>query len=169
MSGVAMRASVGEIRAATELLKGRRVSSQPDGGSGLPPLWIFTSSANKAIAERLGLAPIIRESGALLLENTCPEVVPYDRRWVKQILTNSMKAEHYLKSGLNRIQTAVMPLADCIAVATGELQISEMEQLDQTSEDVQEAKKAVPEAASTIHPAQKPHWWKPLRMKDGHQ
>ena len=31
-----------------------------------------------------------------------------------------MKAEHYIKSGLNGIPTAVMRLADCVAVATGE-------------------------------------------------
>jgi predicted aconitase with swiveling domain len=31
-----------------------------------------------------------------------------------------MKAEHYIKSGLNGIPTSVMNLADCIAVATGE-------------------------------------------------
>ncbi|MGB3716131.1 MAG: aconitase X [Candidatus Promineifilaceae bacterium] len=115
------QASVGEIRMAAHLLEGKKVASSPDDGSGLPPLWIFTSSANKAIAEKIGLAAIILESGGLLLENTCPEVVPYDRRWVKSILTNSMKAEHYLQSGLNNIPTSVMRLADCIAVATGEL------------------------------------------------
>ena len=115
------QASVGEIRTAAELLRGKQVSAAPDDGLELPPLWIFTSSANKSIAEQTGIAAIIRESGALLLQNTCPEVVPYDQHWVKHILTNSMKAEHYIKSGLNGIPTSVMPLADCIAAATGEL------------------------------------------------
>jgi hypothetical protein len=114
------QASVGEIRAAAALLKGKRVAASPENELGLPPLWVFTSSANKAIAEQTGLAKIIYESGALLLENTCPEVVPYDQNWVKHVLTNSMKAEHYIKSGLNGIPTSVMRLADCIAVATGE-------------------------------------------------
>jgi predicted aconitase with swiveling domain len=31
-----------------------------------------------------------------------------------------MKAEHYIKSGLNGIPTSVMPLGECIAVASGE-------------------------------------------------
>jgi predicted aconitase/predicted aconitase with swiveling domain len=115
------QASVGEIRALAQLLDGRKVSSAPDDGSGRPPLWMFTSSANLAIAERTGLAKIIRESGALLLQNTCPEVVPYDQRWVKHILTNSMKAEHYIKSGLNGIPTSVQRLSDCVAVASGEI------------------------------------------------
>ncbi len=117
------QASIGEIRAVAALLRGKRVTRTPDDRSGLAPLWIFTSSANKAIAERTGLAKTIVHSGALLLENTCPEVVPYDQSWVKHILTNSMKAEHYIKSGLNGIPTSVMRLSDCIRIATGELPV----------------------------------------------
>jgi predicted aconitase/predicted aconitase with swiveling domain len=119
------QASVGELRATAELLRGRQVRSSPAAAGDPPPLWIFTSSANKAICEKIGLADQIRRSGALLLENTCPEVVPYDQSWAKHILTNSMKAEHYIKSGLNGIPTSVMSLADCIAVASGELSIPE--------------------------------------------
>ncbi len=114
------QASVGELRAVAELLKGRQL--HPDA----PPLWVFTSSANKAIAQKLGLADIITNAGALLLENTCPEVVPYDPSWVQSVLTNSMKAEHYIKSGLNGVPTAVMRLADCVAVALGELEIGRL-------------------------------------------
>ncbi len=111
------QASIGELRATAELLQGRQL--HPDA----PPLWVFTSSANKAIAEKTGLAAIITGSGALLLENTCPEVVPYDPSWVKHILTNSMKAEHYIKSGLNGIPTSVMRLHDCLKLALGETAI----------------------------------------------
>lgn len=114
------QASIGELRAIAGLLRGRRVTAEPAPGAP-PPLWVFTSATSKAIAERTGLADVIRSSGALFLENTCPEVVPYDQSWVKHILTNSMKAEHYIKSGLNGIPASVMRLADCIAVATGEL------------------------------------------------
>ncbi|MFZ0545638.1 MAG: aconitase X [Candidatus Promineifilaceae bacterium] len=121
------QASVGEIRAVAALLQGKRTAAEPGNEWGLPPLWIFTSSANKVIAQKTGLAAVIEASGALLLADTCPEVVPYDQRWVKHILTNSMKAEHYIKSGLNGIPTSVMQLADCIAVATGEQQPSEVE------------------------------------------
>lgn len=114
------QASVGELRAVAQLLREKRVRSKPATSDETPPLWIFTSAANKAIAEKTGLASAIRKSGALLLENTCPEVVPYDKSWVKHILTNSMKAEHYIKSGLNGIPTSVMTLGDCIAIATGD-------------------------------------------------
>ncbi|MEJ2748147.1 MAG: aconitase X [Anaerolineae bacterium] len=112
------QASVGELRAAAQLLQGKNL---PDAA---PPLWVFTSSQNKAIAEKTGIAAVIRQSGALLLENTCPEVVPYDQSWVKHVLTNSMKAEHYIKSGLNGIPTSVMTLADCVAVALGKVTLA---------------------------------------------
>ena len=121
------QASIGELRAAASFLKGNRVSAAPDDPSGLPPIWIFTSSATRSVADRIGLTKIIEDSGALLLENTCPEVVPYDNRWVKHILTNSMKAEHYLKSGLNAIPTSVMSLADCVAIAAGQRRVNRSE------------------------------------------
>lgn len=117
------QASIGELRAVAEKLSGRRVGRGPVKPGEAPPLWVFTSSANYAIAHRLGLAQVIESSGALLLQNTCPEVVPYDQSWVHHVLTNSMKAEHYIKSGLNGIPTSVMALADCIALATGDWQI----------------------------------------------
>ncbi|MDT8304897.1 MAG: aconitase X [Anaerolineae bacterium] len=118
------QASIGELRAVAELLGTRRVRHDPAPPGTPPPLWVFTSSANKAIAEATGLAAIIRDSGALLLENTCPEVVPYDPSWVRHVLTNSMKAEHYIKSGLNGIPTSVLRLADCVAVASGEVALA---------------------------------------------
>jgi predicted aconitase/predicted aconitase with swiveling domain len=117
------QASVSELRAIAVLLKGRNVTADPVEPGAPPPLWVFTSATSKAIAEKTGIAAIIRQSGALLLENTCPEVVAYDQRWVRHVLTNSMKAEHYIKSGLNGIPTSVMRLSDCIALACGELHL----------------------------------------------
>lgn len=119
------QASVSELRAIALSLKGRKVTSVPVEPGLPPPLWIFTSATAKTIAEKTGIADIMRDSGALLLENTCPEVVPYDPRWVKHVLTNSMKAEHYIKSGLNGVPTSVMRLADCIALACGDILIED--------------------------------------------
>lgn len=121
------QASVGELRMVAEQLQGKTVHAAPENKADLPPLWVFTSRHNKAIAEQIGLADIITGAGALLLADTCPEVVPYDQSWVKRVLTNSMKAEHYIKSGLNGIPTSVMTLADCVAVAAGEKGIEEQE------------------------------------------
>lgn len=115
------QASITELRAIAGHLKGRRAGAEPVEPGLPPPLWVFTSATSLAIAEKTGIAAVIRASGALLLANTCPEVVPYDHRWVKHVLTNSMKAEHYIKSSLNSIPTSVMRLADCIAVACGDI------------------------------------------------
>jgi predicted aconitase/predicted aconitase with swiveling domain len=114
------QASYGELEAVARLLRGKQVTAEPATPGSPPPLWVFTSSVTRAVAEKTGVAAAIRQSGALLLENTCPEVVPYDQSWVHHVLTNSMKAEHYIRSGLNGIPTSVMRLADCIAMATGE-------------------------------------------------
>lgn len=140
------QASVGELRAIAHLLKDKQVTADPVPTGSPPPLWIFTSEANRDIAEKTGLAQIIRQSGALLLAHTCPEVVPYDKRWVKHILTNSMKAEHYIQSGLNGIPTSVMGLADCIAVATGHYKINETQSIDPAPATPQ---KAIPSAPAT--------------------
>lgn len=115
------QASLGELQAIARHLRGKQVRAEQGAPGEPPPLWVFTSAAARAIAERTGLAGAIRHAGALLLENTCPEVVPYDQAWVHRVLTNSMKAEHYIKSGLNGVPTAVMRLADCVAVAAGEM------------------------------------------------
>ncbi|MFQ5398191.1 MAG: aconitase X [Anaerolineae bacterium] len=141
------QASIGELRATAVLLKGKKLPSTA------PPLWVFTSSANKAIAEKTGVADIIRRSGALLLENTCPEVVPYDPAWVRHVLTNSMKAEHYIKSGLNGIPTSVMKLADCIAVAMGEQQDW---QSDNTRHEEAQAKREAAQAQARTAAAASP-------------
>ena len=81
-------------------------------------LWVFTSSANFDKAKDKGLVDKIEKAGGLVLRETCPEVVHYNHEKVKHILTNSMKAEHYLKSGLNAIDTSVAKLEDCIRFAT---------------------------------------------------
>ena len=159
------QASVGELRAAAELLKGNKVANGPVPAGESPPVWIFTSAANKAIAEQTGLAKMITDSGALLLENTCPEVVPYDRSWVKHILTNSMKAEHYIKSGLNGIPTSVMRLADCIGLATGDWYLTVNNRQSISSKSAERKKKSS-KNSSPLHPLTKrPKVAAPLHAK----
>jgi len=146
------QASVGELRAIAAQLRGKRVTADPAAPGAPPPLWVFTSAMALAIAEKTGLAEAIRQSGALLLQNTCPEVVPYDQAWVGHILTNSMKAEHYIKSGLNGIPTSVMPLADCIALTAGEWRIT--------------ADKATTTATRPQSATTKNQNWKPMSTAD---
>ena len=101
------QASPAEVHATAELVRGR---SLPEGR-----LWVFTASRHwESLHEEVA---VIEAAGGMVLRDTCPEVVHYDRASVNHILTNSLKAEHYLQSGLNSMPTSVARLADCIAHA----------------------------------------------------
>ena len=75
---------------------------------------MFTSQENYALAEADGTVSMLEEAGAVVLVDTCPEVTPYNREKYNHLLTNSMKAEHYLTSGLNRIPTSVASIEECV-------------------------------------------------------
>ena len=90
-------------------------------------LWVFTSSLNFEKAQKKGLVGKIEAAGGLVLRETCPEVVHYNHDKVKHILTNSMKAEHYLKSGLNSIDTSVANLETCIMHAANSKLLEKVE------------------------------------------
>lgn len=102
-----IRRTASEVRARAEM--GHRI---PD-----HRLWVFTSSETKAVAEQEGLIELLEQAGALVLVDTCPEVTPYPRSKYNHLLTNSMKAEHYLTSGLNRMPTSAAPIPECVAHA----------------------------------------------------
>ncbi len=108
------QASVGEVRATaaavrTRMELGQKIPNQR--------LWVFTSGHNHQLLEQEGTLDILEEAGALILKDTCPEVTPYNRTRYNHLLTNSLKAEHYLTSGLNRMPTSVMRIEDCVAHA----------------------------------------------------
>ena len=103
------QASIEEIERTAELVKGKKIPEKR--------LWVFTSSLNFDKAKNKGYVETIEEAGGVVLRETCPEVVHYNHEKVKHILTNSMKAEHYLKSGLNSINTSVSRLSECINYA----------------------------------------------------
>ena len=108
------QASLEEIR-----LTAAAVRAHAEMGSRIPDgrLWMFTSKENHALAEADGSLAMLEESGAVVLKDTCPEVTPYNRARFNHLLTNSMKAEHYLTSGLNRIPTSVADIQTCVAHA----------------------------------------------------
>ena len=108
------QASLEELRITASTLR-----SHMEMGRRIPDhrLWVFTSGENHALAQADGTIELLEEGGALILKDTCPEVTPYNRSKYNHLLTNSLKAEHYLTSGLNRLPTSVMPIADCVAHA----------------------------------------------------
>ena len=108
------QASLEEIR-----ITASAVRSHAEFGGKIPDrrLWVFTSGENYQLALADGSISILEESGALILQDTCPEVTPYNRQHYNHLLTNSLKAEHYLTSGLNKLPTSVMPIEQCVAHA----------------------------------------------------
>ena len=108
------QASIGEVRATAAAVRcqmefGRKIPNQR--------LWVFCSSTVHELASADGSLDVLEEAGALVLKDTCPEVTPYNRSKYNHLLTNSLKAEHYLTSGLNRMPTSVARLEECVAHA----------------------------------------------------
>ena len=108
------QASVGEVRTTAAAVRTRMELGQkiPD-----QRLWVFTSGHNHDLLEQEGTLAVLEEAGAVILKDTCPEVTPYNRTKYNHLLTNSLKAEHYLTSGLNRMPTSVMRIEDCVSHA----------------------------------------------------
>ena len=108
------QASVGEVRTTAAAVRTRM-----ELGLKIPDqrLWVFTSGHNHDLLEQEGTLAVLEEAGALILKDTCPEVTPYNRTRYNHLLTNSLKAEHYLTSGLNRMPTSVMRIEDCVSHA----------------------------------------------------
>ena len=108
------QASVGEVRTTAAAVRTRM-----ELGLKIPDqrLWVFTSGHNHDLLEQEGTLAVLEEAGAVILKDTCPEVTPYNRTKYNHLLTNSLKAEHYLTSGLNRMPTSVMRIEDCVSHA----------------------------------------------------
>ena len=108
------QASLEEIR-----ITAAAVRSYSEMGQLIPDerLWFFTSSHNYELAEADGSIGILEEAGAVILQDTCPEVTPYNRNHYNHLMTNSLKAEHYLTSGLNKMPTSVGTIQDCVGHA----------------------------------------------------
>ena len=108
------QASLEEIR-----ITASAVRSRCEMGMRIPDnrLWVFTSGHNFDLAEADGSIAILEEAGAVILRDTCPEVTPYNRKKYNHLMTNSLKAEHYLTSGLNKMPTSVGSIEDCVSHA----------------------------------------------------
>ena len=108
------QASIEEIRRTASAVR-----SYAEMGAKIPNnrLWLFTSGENYQLAADDGSIDLLEDAGVVILQDTCPEVTPYNREHYNHLLTNSLKAEHYLTSGLNRIPTSVMTIHDCVAHA----------------------------------------------------
>ena len=79
--------SIEEIRYIAALLQNKKINKAVF-------LWICTSPAVKAIADRMGLTAIIQKAGGRLLSGVCPHMMPNEIYESKIVATNSAKAAH---------------------------------------------------------------------------
>jgi predicted aconitase len=101
--------SLEQIRESCRLLAGRRISANCR-------LWIFTSRAVRAIADKEGLTQAIRAAGGVLMTDTCSAIgqaLPPDTRVAA---LDSAKQVHYLPAIMG-IQAWFGSTADCIEAA----------------------------------------------------
>ena len=78
-------------------------------------LWIYSSRAVRGIAKGTGYLEKLENAGVKFFVDTCPEVMPYNKKEFTKILTNSMKAQHYISApSLNSLPTYVLPLRECV-------------------------------------------------------
>jgi predicted aconitase/predicted aconitase with swiveling domain len=108
------QASIGEVRMTAAAVRARMELGQKISNR---RLWVFTSAHNYRLLEAEGTIDLLETAGTLVLRDTCPEVTPYNRKHYNHLLTNSMKAEHYLTSGLNKMPTSVAKISECVAHA----------------------------------------------------
>jgi predicted aconitase len=99
--------SILEIARIAELLQGKRVTKE---------FWITTSRPIKQIADQMGYAQIIEESGAKFAVDTCCVVAPIKGRF-KTLATDSAKACYYAYAK-NEFKTVFKPFDEVVLEAT---------------------------------------------------
>ena len=97
-----------EIREVANLVRSKKLKPGKE-------FWVFANSAQRAIAKSAGFVDTILEAGGKMISDTCPEVMPYDKKRFPIVLTNSVKAQHYIAApSLNGIPTYLLPLKQCV-------------------------------------------------------
>jgi hypothetical protein len=102
-------ASLGQLREICALLDGRRISANCR-------LWVFTSRAVRAEAEREGLARILRDAGGLLITDTCSAIGQALPPGTRVAALDSAKQVHYLPA-ITGIEAWFGSTGDCVSAA----------------------------------------------------
>ena len=79
--------SISEIKEINELLEGKKMKTK---------LWLFTSTAVKSIADRMGYTKSIEKKGGDIITDTCMVVSPIEQMGFETVAVNSGKAAQYL-------------------------------------------------------------------------
>jgi predicted aconitase len=98
-----------QVQLVARLLEGRRIR---EGVS----LWVFTPRALGEVAERSGLADIIRAAGGQLLSDTCPAISRIVPKGTRRAATDSAKQAHYLPA-ITGVETLFGSVESCVQAA----------------------------------------------------
>jgi len=99
--------SLQEIKKLTSLVEGKKLKSNVE-------FWICVSRYVKN--QTKDFIKVIENSGARVLTDTCAVVTWTDRLGIKRIITNSVKAAHYLPT-MNRAEVFLASMEDCVKIA----------------------------------------------------
>ena len=99
--------SLQEIKKLASLVEGKKLKDDIE-------FWICVSRYVKNQAR--GFVRVIENSGAKVLTDTCAVVTWTDMLGIKRIITNSVKAAHYLPT-MNRAEVFLASMEDCIKIA----------------------------------------------------
>ena len=99
--------SLQEIKKLASLVEGKKLKDDIE-------FWICVSRYVKNQAKEF--VRIIENSGAKVLTDTCAVVTWTDMLGIKRIITNSVKAAHYLPT-MNRAEVFLASMEDCVKIA----------------------------------------------------
>jgi hypothetical protein len=102
-------AALEQIQEICRLLEGRKINSGVR-------LWVFTSRAVRAVADKEGYSKIIRDAGGVLITDTCSAIGQALPPNTKVAALDSAKQVHYLPAIMG-IQAWFGTTADCINAA----------------------------------------------------
>ena len=102
--------TINEIIQLAEALRGKQVKVET---------WICLSHQVYTLAQRMGLAQAIEQSGATFVRDTCPILCPTSPKGFKGVATNSGKLAHYIR-GLWNMDSELVQLDECVKIALGE-------------------------------------------------
>ncbi|MCY3410276.1 MAG: aconitase X catalytic domain-containing protein [Candidatus Heimdallarchaeota archaeon] len=104
-------ANLEEIINVANLVRGKHLKEGKE-------FWLFSNAAHKALSISAGYMKTLEDAGVKFFVDTCPEVTPYNKEKFSKILTNSIKAQHYISApSLNGIPTYLLSLRDCVEEA----------------------------------------------------
>jgi hypothetical protein len=101
--------SIGQVRKVAELLRGKKIHRKV-------ALWIFTPSAVRSMARRMGLEDVIRTAGGVLLSDTCAVTAKRCPSRTEVMASDSAKQAHYMKSIFD-IGVRLGSVEDCVNAA----------------------------------------------------